>query len=78
MHTHTLGEINMSRSKCYPIQLDKRIYAAFKAIAQIKGITMKEAIRDALGLYISDNIYQLDIVQVNQNLYDEEKKRTKE
>ena len=68
----------MSRSKCYPIQLDKRIYAAFKAIAQIKGITMKEAIRDALGLYISDNIYQLDIVQVNQNLYDEEKKRTKE
>ena len=66
------------RSKCYPIQLDKRIYAAFKAIAQIKGITMKEAIRSALGLYISDNIYQLDIVQVNENLINEEKKTTRD
>lgn len=64
------------KAKCYPLQLDKRIYAAFKAIAQIKGITMKEAIRDALGLYISDNIYQLDIVQVNKNLLEEEKKTT--
>ncbi len=68
----------MSQSKCYPLQLDKRIYAAFKAIAQIKGITIKEAIRDALGLYISDNIYQLDIVQVNKNLLTEENKTGKE
>lgn len=66
------------RSKCYPIQLDRRVYAAFKAIAQIKGITMKEAIRSALGLYISDNIYQLDIIQVNKNLLDEEKKTTRD
>ena len=67
----------MSKSKCYPLQLDRRVYAAFKAIAQIKGITMKEAIRDALGLYISDNIYQLDIIQVNKNLLAEEKKTAK-
>jgi len=67
----------MSKSKCYPLQLDRRVYAAFKSIAQIKGITMKEAIRSALGLYISDNIYQLDIVQVNRNLLEEEKKHTK-
>ncbi len=44
------------QNKCYPMTMDGKVYDTFKAIAQAKSITVKTAIRDALGLYLADNL----------------------
>jgi len=46
-------------NKNYPLSMDPRIYEALKVIAKAKGITIKQVLVNAIGLYIADNIILL-------------------
>lgn len=47
--------------KVYPLALDPKVYANLKALADCKGITIKEALRQAIALLISDNLTMLTL-----------------
>ena len=50
-------------NKTYPLTLDSRVYEALKEIAKAQGKTMKEILRDSIGLYIAANISYLKITR---------------
>lgn len=52
----------MENNRSYPLNMHREVYQAFKQIAAMKGLTMKDAIKSALGLYIADNI---NIITIN-------------
>lgn len=47
--------------KIYPIRLDPKTYKTFQIIADAKGLNTAQCIRQALGLFIADNLMMLQI-----------------
>tara|TARA_R110000772_G_scaffold126961_2_gene234034 strand:+ start:120 stop:338 length:219 start_codon:yes stop_codon:yes gene_type:complete len=51
--------------KVYPLSLDPKVYSNLKAIADVKGITIKDALRQAIALLLADNLSMLTITKKN-------------
>ena len=43
-------------SKVYPLKMDSNVYLALQKLCKAKGITVKEGLRTAIGLFLADNI----------------------
>lgn len=56
--------------KVYPLTIDEKAYEALKALASLKNITMKDALRQAIGLFLADNITLFDLTP-KENATDE-------
>ena len=56
--------------KVYPLTIDAKAYEALKALAALKNITMKDALRQAIGLFLADNITLFDLTP-KENATDE-------
>tara|TARA_R100001443_G_scaffold55203_1_gene66452 strand:+ start:575 stop:811 length:237 start_codon:yes stop_codon:yes gene_type:complete len=49
----------MSKRKAYMLRMDKKTYETFQTIANAKGLNTSACIRQALGLFIADNLMML-------------------
>ena len=50
-------------TKCYPLKMEVPLYEALKKVAHYKGITIKQALRNAIGMYMIDNVEYLRVVR---------------
>ena len=49
----------MKKRKAYMLRMDKKTYETFQTIANAKGLNTSACIRQALGLFIADNLMML-------------------
>lgn len=49
----------MSKRKAYMLRMDQKTYETFQTIANAKGLNTSACIRQALGLFIADNLMML-------------------
>lgn len=47
--------------KVYPLKIDEAVYENLKALAEAKGISIKAALRQAIGLLLADNLTTITI-----------------
>jgi len=50
-----------SMSKTYPLKLDSQVYDNLKALCAIKGITIKDGLRQAIALLLADNLTLIEV-----------------
>tara|TARA_Y100001938_G_C7977502_1_gene372564 strand:+ start:530 stop:772 length:243 start_codon:yes stop_codon:yes gene_type:complete len=48
-----------NKRKAYMLRMDKKTYETFQTIANAKGLNTSACIRQALGLFIADNLMML-------------------
>ena len=48
-----------SKRKAYMLRMDQKTYETFQTIANAKGLNTSACIRQALGLFIADNLMML-------------------
>ena len=48
-------------SKVYPLKLDEQVYKNLKALCSAKGITIKDGLRQAIGLLLADNLTLIEL-----------------
>ena len=48
-----------SKRKAYMLRMDRKTYETFQTIASAKGLNTSACIRQALGLFIADNLMML-------------------
>tara|TARA_R100000482_G_C5060679_1_gene116950 strand:+ start:249 stop:485 length:237 start_codon:yes stop_codon:yes gene_type:complete len=49
----------MSKRKAYMLRMDQKTHETFQTIARAKGLNTSACIRQALGLFIADNLMML-------------------
>jgi hypothetical protein len=49
------------KRKIYPLRMDAKTYETFQIIAHAKGLNTSACVRQALGLFIADNLMCLEI-----------------